>query len=205
MGGPRPPHIQRDDTDRNRGSWSPEAAAESAPRSCGAWPPRAPPSPERRHERRDHCRDVGVHLAELRVGPPLEAPFVLCAGTATPAPLPHATQRPHAPRDDHARWANAGSAGKLRCIRYYAVLQRISALGCLPITCAYRYCAPRATIFRFGPPLSTYVAVDSPDESAQCGQGSMIGKVLRRGSAVAPLPRRVPMPTATTPAAGIRR
>ena len=32
-------------------------------------------------------------------------------------------------------------SGKPRRIRYHAVLQRISDLGCLPITCAYRYCA----------------------------------------------------------------
>ena len=48
----------------------------------------------------------------------------------------------------------------------------------------------RATIFDLAPPLSTYVAVDSPDESARCGQGSMIGRAVAGGRPAAPLPRR---------------
>jgi hypothetical protein len=43
---------------------------------------------------------------------------------------------------------------KTRCIRYHAVLQRISALGCLPITCAYRYCALAQPFSDLAPPLS---------------------------------------------------
>ena len=44
--------------------------------------------------------------------------------------------------------------------------------------------------FRFEPAINTYVAVDSPDESARCGQGSMIGRAFAAGRPAAPLPRR---------------
>jgi hypothetical protein len=73
---------------------------------------------------------------------------------------------------------------------YHAVLQRISDLGCLPITCANRYCALAQPFSDLAPPLSAYVAVDSPDESARCGHGSMIGRAFAAGRPVAPLPRR---------------
>src|SRR5271166_2189646 len=55
---------------------------------------------------------------------------------------------------------------------------------CVSVLCT------RATIFDLAPPLSTHVAVDSPDESARCGQGSMIGRAFATGRPVAPLPRR---------------
>jgi hypothetical protein len=45
--------------------------------------------------------------------------------------------------------------GKTRRIGYHAVLQRISALGCLPITCAHRYCTFAQPFSDLTPPLST--------------------------------------------------
>ena len=48
----------------------------------------------------------------------------------------------------------------------------------------------RATIFRFGPAIIHTRRCDSPDESARCGQGTIIGRAFAAGRPVAPLPRR---------------
>ena len=79
---------------------------------------------------------------------------------------------------------------KLLRIRYHVVLQLLFSFWLLADKLCVSVLCTRATIFDLTPPVSTYVAVDSPDESAGCGQGSMIGRAFAAGRPVAPLPRR---------------